>query len=99
MSAGHVCKACGTQGRPTLRSPSNFGVELLVWLGAIIVAAMSHWIVVLGALAFSLWRFRRPQARVREVRQPGRHPPRHAARPPDLGGAKSPPRLNATLGS
>lgn len=57
MSAGHVCKACGTQGRPTLRSPSNFGVELLVWLGAIIVAAMSHWIVVLGALAFSLWRF------------------------------------------
>jgi hypothetical protein len=37
--------------------PSSSGAELLVWIGAIILAAVAHWIFLLGALTFSFWRF------------------------------------------
>lgn len=53
----HVCKACGHEDTPVKRSPSNFAVEVLVWIAALILAASVHWVVLLGAFAFSLWRF------------------------------------------
>lgn len=54
----HICKGCGTQQRkPYYESPSSFGVEILVWIGAIILAMVAHWIFLAAALAFSFWRF------------------------------------------
>lgn len=53
----HICKACGHRAKPEKRTPSYFIVELLVWIGAIAFALAYHWIVLLAAIGFSLWRF------------------------------------------
>lgn len=55
----YVCKACGTeQPKPHAEAPSSFVVEVLVWLGALLLAGVfQHWIFLVGALAFSLWRY------------------------------------------
>jgi hypothetical protein len=57
VSTDYICKACGTQGGTERRSPSNLGVEIVVWLAALLLAAVTHWVLVLGALWFTLWRF------------------------------------------
>lgn len=65
--ASHICKSCGTrQARPHFESPSSFVAELLVWLVAVIFAAAVHWIALLAAFGFSLWRY--------GARRPGRCP-------------------------
>lgn len=54
----HICRSCGTQQRqPYTEPPSSFGAELLVWVVAIALAIALHWIFLLGAFAFSLWRY------------------------------------------
>lgn len=62
-SPTHICKSCGAQGWPTHRNPSNFGDEVMVWGGAVILAIIAHWIFLFAALAFSLWRFTANEAR------------------------------------
>lgn len=65
----HTCAACGYEGFPKRRGKGNVGVELLLWIvwtlplflidgvSPIVLGAMSG-LLILSALAYSIWRAR-----------------------------------------
>lgn len=52
----HLCKDCGHQGDRISITPSSFAVELLVWVGAVILTILVHWVFLIGGILFTLWR-------------------------------------------
>jgi len=53
----HICLSCGHVAPPADLISGNFIGEASLWIVAIVIASISTWYVLLGPLAYSIYRF------------------------------------------
>lgn len=56
MAGTQICKACGYAGDSKSAAPSSLGVEILVWIVALVLSPFTLFISIAIALGFSIWR-------------------------------------------
>lgn len=57
QKSGTVCVTCASLGLPVRKTPGSLGLEIALWLlGIVTLPILIGGLILLGALAYSIWR-------------------------------------------